>query len=46
MAIQEQELSMKILLSFLKQNKPITEKYIAAFLGMESTNMSNIDATL
>jgi hypothetical protein len=45
-AIQEQELSMKILLSFLKQNKPITKKYIAAFLGMESTNMSNIDATL
>lgn len=46
LAIQEQELAIKILLSFLKGNRMMKEKFVAAFIGMESVNMANIDATL
>jgi protein phosphatase len=46
LAIQEHELGMKILLSFLRRNKTMTEKFVAAFIGMETANMANIDATL
>lgn len=46
MAAQQHELSRYILNSFLRRNNKMREKYIWAFLGMETVNYSNVDATL
>lgn len=45
-AIQQFEISSYILQSFLNQNHEMRKKYIAAFIGSENINKSNIDATL
>jgi len=45
-AIQEHELSRYVLNSFLRRDRFMHQKYLAAFIGMENVNFGNIDATL
>lgn len=46
MAIQQHELSINILRSFLSNKSKYTQKFIAGFLGTENVNYRNLDATL
>jgi 2-polyprenyl-3-methyl-5-hydroxy-6-metoxy-1,4-benzoquinol methylase len=46
MAIQELELSNSIMKTYLNRNVNMKNKLVAAFIGMDSCNYSNIDATL
>lgn len=46
LAIQEHEIGINILRSFLNRNKTQTEKFIASFIGFDNINYKSIDATL
>jgi len=46
LAIQQHEVGINILRSFLNRNHHQTNKFVAGFIGMEYVNMKNIDATL
>ncbi|MBI5076921.1 methyltransferase domain-containing protein [Candidatus Falkowbacteria bacterium] len=46
LAIQEQELAMRILRAFLNQRENEKRRFTAAFLGMDDVNMRSIDRTL
>ena len=46
LAIQEHEVGINILRSFLNGNHAQHRRFVAGFIGMENVNMQNIDATL
>lgn len=46
LAIQQFELSYYILNSFLRRNEIAKKKFVSAFLGVETINGNNLDATL